>query len=90
MHLSIYLSIYIYIYIIYNNKKDVTDDSENPINIYMTVSTFSKIKSGVSGDGSVVVQKYDWTSLNPKKPIIRLSTNASLTCQYLIKPGYII
>ncbi|ORX54195.1 hypothetical protein BCR36DRAFT_322497 [Piromyces finnis] len=65
----------------------VADDSENPINIYMTVSTFSKIKPGVSSDGSVIVHKYDWTSLNSRKPIIRLSTNASLTCQFLIKPG---
>jgi len=53
----------------------------------MTVSTFSKIKPDVHRDGSVVVQKYDWTSLNPQKPLIRLSTNASLTCQYLIRPG---
>jgi len=66
---------------------DVSEDTQNPINIYMTVSTFSKIKPGLSRDGSVVVQKYDWTSLNPQKPLIRLSTNASLTCQYLIKPG---
>jgi hypothetical protein len=65
----------------------VPNDTENPINVYMTVSTFSKVKPGISKDGSVIVQKYDWTSLKSPKPIIRLSTNASLTCQYLIKPG---
>ncbi len=67
--------------------KDAPNDSDNPINIYMTVSTFSTIKPDVHRDGSVVVQKYDWTSLNPQKPLVRLSTNASLTCQYLLKPG---